>query len=75
MGTSNLAVWVWVERHETDELTGIIGSWMVSSAAAEQASALVHDQRRVPNSVWFPILATEHTSLTLRLNSVSFNPD
>jgi hypothetical protein len=43
-GTANLAVWVWVERHETDELTGIIGAWMVSSTAAEQVSALVHDQ-------------------------------
>ena len=42
---ADLAVWVWIERHETAELTGTIGAGMVSSAAAEQASALVRDQQ------------------------------
>jgi len=40
---ADLAVWVWIERHETAELTGTDNAWMSSSAAAEQASTLVRD--------------------------------
>ena len=40
---ADLAVWVWIERHETAELTGTDNAWMFPSAAAEQASTLVRD--------------------------------
>ena len=40
---ADLAVWVWIECHETAELTGTDNAWMSSSAAAEQASTLVRD--------------------------------
>jgi hypothetical protein len=40
---ADLAVWVWIERNETAELTGTDNAWMSSSAAAEQASTLVRD--------------------------------
>jgi hypothetical protein len=40
---ADLAVWVWIERHETEELTGTNSAWMFSSAAAKQASTLVRD--------------------------------
>jgi hypothetical protein len=40
---ADLAVWIWIERYETEERTGTISAWMVSGAAADQASALVCD--------------------------------
>lgn len=40
---ADLSVWVWIERHETDETTRGIGAWMFSSAAADRASMLVRD--------------------------------
>ena len=40
---ADLAVWVWIERHETENSTGTDNAWMSSSAAAEQASTLVRD--------------------------------
>jgi hypothetical protein len=40
---ADLAVWVWIEHHETEEQRGTIAAWIFSSAAADQASTLVRD--------------------------------
>jgi hypothetical protein len=40
---ADLAVWVWIERHEIEEATGAIGSWMSSGETGIQTPALVCD--------------------------------
>jgi hypothetical protein len=38
---ADLAVWVWIERHETEGQTGAGRAWMFSREAADQASIFV----------------------------------
>jgi hypothetical protein len=40
---ADLAVWVWIERHELEEATGAIGSWMSSRETGTQTPSLVGD--------------------------------
>jgi hypothetical protein len=38
---ADLSVWVWVERHETEEAAGVIGAWMSSGESGTQTPTLV----------------------------------
>lgn len=38
---ADLSVWVWIERHEFEEETGAIGSWMSSRETGTQTPILV----------------------------------
>jgi hypothetical protein len=41
---ADLAIWVWIERHEIEETTGAIsGSWMSSGESGTQTPPLVCD--------------------------------
>jgi hypothetical protein len=37
---ADLAVWVWIERHEVEEATGAIGAWMSSRETGTQPHPL-----------------------------------
>jgi hypothetical protein len=40
---ADLAVWIWIERHENDGETGASRAWMLSREPADQASTFVPD--------------------------------
>jgi hypothetical protein len=40
---ADLAVWVWIERHEIEESTGAIGAWMSSGETGTQRPPLVRN--------------------------------
>ena len=40
---ADLAVWVWIERYEIEEATGVIGAWMSSGGTSTQTPPLVCD--------------------------------
>jgi hypothetical protein len=40
---ADLAVWVWIERHEIEEATGAISSWMSPGGTGTQTPTLVCD--------------------------------
>ena len=40
---ADLAVWIWVERHEVDRTAGAVSPWMTPSGEMVQASTSVSD--------------------------------
>ena len=40
---ADLAVWIWVERHETERVTGAVSPWMTLGRGVVQASTSVSD--------------------------------
>ena len=45
---ADLAVWIWIERQDSEEATGEIAEWTPPSSAAEHSSTLLANQPESP---------------------------
>ena len=45
---ADLAVWIWIERQDSEEATGGIAEWTPPSSAAEHSSTLLANQPESP---------------------------